>query len=258
MWQVLDNTFGAEEWRQNIRTISDFIMYMQATAFSYVTFEPVMDWFGDSWDWVTGGDTIHDYGQGVCADITQLAVYMLAGDFEDWGVVYIGGQDGHIFNWFCEDGCYYVADFTNIASAHSNGDYSTKIQRGSLKVDPQQWQGMIDKYSSFEGMKAGLTAKHDDILVDNYALYLHSCLGHNYYPVVFNKGFSMSRKEMRQVINGEKELTVFFDECAFEGADIIWASSDKFHLGSIPAEQIPISLRTAPTCCYGDKLIRIR
>ena len=255
-WAALRYTYGAEAWKQNIHTISDFIMYMQATANCYTWVEPCADWFGDGWDWVTGGTSIHDYGQGVCADITQLAVYMLADDFEDWGTVTIGGLGGHIYNYFYEDGCYYVVDFTSVSSAISDGDLYKKKDRDYVKnIDPKQWQYIIEKYGSYEKMKKGISSKKGEGI---YVIYTNSCMGHDYYPIVYNSAFVMNHDDIQQIIDGKREHTIFMDEAALAGADIIWASSSLIKLGGLADDEIPISIRTAPTCSYGAKLVRIR
>ena len=54
----------------------------------------------EGWNWTADAKTIFDMNAGVCIQVAQLATYMLADDFEDWGVVMIEGNQGHIFNWF--------------------------------------------------------------------------------------------------------------------------------------------------------------
>ena len=93
-------------WKTAICTIQDMSYFLQARFFRYdFAREPELasiERQGDEkqWVWEADANTIFNMNGGVCIQVAQLATYMLAGDYEDWGVVMISGNQGHIFNWF--------------------------------------------------------------------------------------------------------------------------------------------------------------
>ncbi len=253
-WQYI---YDAETWKQVIRTIPDMINYIMAKNISYTYTEPIGGWFGNGWIWCTSGEHINYYGQGVCATIAQLACYMLAGDFEDWGNIQIGGAPGHIYNWFYEDGSYYVMDFTEVISYNSHGDMTQRNWQYEFP-DATKWQDKIYKYDSFESMKKDIVKRTN--LERIYCIHSTSCMGHDYYNLVYNPTCSLSCDDvMNKIINGKTETTIYYEKCLEGNVDVIYASGDNVKLGFYEEEDVPMALRCEETTCYsGKRYIRIR
>ena len=105
------------EWvRENCNTILDFIVYLQDRRFIYFPDAPIMVTGQSCWTWAEAGDIVLTNNYGVCCDVANAASYVLANDYERWGFVCITGAAGHIYNWFYEDGTFYIIDFTRVIS----------------------------------------------------------------------------------------------------------------------------------------------
>ena len=121
------------EWvRENCNTILDFVIYLQDRRFIYFPDAPIMVTGQSCWTWAEAGDVVLTNNYGVCCDVANAASYVLANDYERWGFVCITGGEGHIYNWFFEDGTFYIIDFTRVISDN----------RDNMKNSPESYMIM--------------------------------------------------------------------------------------------------------------------
>lgn len=116
----LPNNGGTTLWidaniemvKNNINTLTDMTAYILERWMYYdPSFHIVAT--ETKWTWAMDASAVIEAGKGVCCDIANVAHYVLKDDFERAGFVYETGRWGHIYNWFYEDGWYYVHDYTN-------------------------------------------------------------------------------------------------------------------------------------------------
>ncbi len=117
-----------EYLKQNINTIRDVISYLQISGFSTSDNIPFMANMVTDWYWMLPADYLLTANQGWIEDAATIACYLLQNDFEDSGVILRFGYNFNVFNWFYEDGYYYVFDFENLIRDFRGGirdaDYS--------------------------------------------------------------------------------------------------------------------------------------
>lgn len=200
-------------WKTAICTIQDMSYFLQARFFRYdFAREPELACIErqgneKQWVWEADANTIFNMNGGVCIQVAQLATYMLAGDYEDWGVVMISGNQGHIFNWFYEDGYYYLFDFTDVISYNAfNKDYNSP--NFYQYVD---FSDKVIKRETIEEIREYCTTRKVD-LSQNYLIYMYSCKGHDYLPCSLNTGMSDSNGVLNgyydQVIMGYQDVVM--------------------------------------------------
>ncbi len=228
-------------WKSAICTIQDMSYFLQARFFRYdFSKEPMMaslERQGDEnrWVWEADAKTIFDMNGGVCIQVAQLANYMLAGDYEDWGVVMISGNQGHVFNWFYEDGNYYLFDFTEVISYNAyQKDYNT----------PEFYQYVdfsdnVVKRDSIEGIRNYCTTRKVD-LSQNYLIYMYSCKGHDYLPCSLNTGMSDSNG----VLNGYYDQVIMgYQDVVMEDLVILYEKEESnVEFRSYKKEEIPMGV----------------
>jgi len=232
-------------WKASVHTIMDMAYMLQARYFTYdFSGEPKFGFINYSpieecWTWTANPETIFDMSRGVCIQVAQLAVNMLAGDYEDWGAVLIEGNQGHIFNWFFEDGYYYLFDFTEVISDNAWGkDQSTQY------FDYWDYSDRVVKCETIEDIKRYCTTKKVN-LEQNYAVYMYSCKGHDFLPSNVNTGMSDSNA----TLNGELDsIIIAFQDVVMEdlvvlyknekSAEIIWKALTQEEMNKL----IPIGI----------------
>ena len=237
----------AKYCKEAVSTIMDMSYLLQMRGFVYdFSKEP---YFGaleygvsddKKWNWTADAETIFDMNGGVCIQVAQLATYMLADDFEDWGVVMIEGNQGHIFNWFFEDGKYYVFDFTEIISDNCNRgyDYSKRFKY----VDYSSRVSVFDDLENFK--QWCITSKVD--ITQNYAVYMYSCQGHDFIATNINSGMSSSYDAMN---GGFDEILLCYQDVVMEDLEVFYlleSSNAKFV--SVPTKDVPWEI---PIGVYG-------
>lgn len=168
-WDFLRN--GAQ-WKEMVKTINDASFFFQATNFIYSSEGECQLPFVEDWQFTMYGEDCALQRKGVCLQAAQTAVYLLEDDFEEAGVIYTFGNAGHIFNWFYEDGSYYVMDFTEVISdntwGRANGDY----------ID---YSKKIYRFKSLDKLKKWIVNEKGDIS-RNYCVIMLSCMGYDYIP----------------------------------------------------------------------------
>lgn len=213
------DAWDIDYWKASVHTIMDMSLMLQARHFKYdFSGEPMFgevscDVLERGWTWTASAETIFDMSRGVCVQVAQLALYMLAGDYEDWGVVLIDGNQGHIFNWFYEDGYYYIFDFTEVISDNAWGrDESTQY------YDYWDYSDRVIKCKTIEDIKKYCTTQKVD-LEQNYAIYMYSCKGHDFIPCNINTGMSNSNA----ALYGEWEsITIAFQDVVLEDLVVLY------------------------------------
>jgi len=103
LWRY-DNAKDVYYWRDAINTISDMCYYLQARTFTYDFSREPQFCCVNNWQWTAEPEAIFSYSGGVCVQVAQMGNYMQANNFEDWGNILVFGNQGHIFNWYYEDG----------------------------------------------------------------------------------------------------------------------------------------------------------
>lgn len=201
-------------WRTHCSTLMDVSYYFQARGFYYSSEgEPEGNFLGgdilDDWMWNNDIQTIFEANKGVCLQAAQLAVHFLADDFEDWGVVCIDGNQGHIFNWFYEDEKYYVFDYTEIIS--DNRDFYRDIYK--------DYSHNVQVFHSYEEMCDWITTSGKVDLSQNYLVYEYSLQGFDDLPANTHTG----KCDTYAVVRGETDEVVYsFQDIILDDLNIIW------------------------------------
>lgn len=230
------NARDFDYWKKSVKTIMDMCFCLEARNFVYdFAKEPEMGYLwnlggnNDVWTWNADPKTIYENSGGVCVQVAQLAVSMLAEDFEDWGAVLIEGNQGHIFNWFYEDGVYYLFDFTEVISDNHNHWNN---------INYRDYSNKVIKCNSIEEIKEYCTKQKVDLNM-NYAIYMYSCKGYDYLPCNVNTGMSDSNA----VLNGtfpDGTIKIRFQDIVMEDLVVLWENpnANPIEWESVPFDEL--------------------
>lgn len=221
------NTRDVEYWKTNVNTIQDMCYYLQAMNFVY-NFEKEPDFLGvNRWQWTADPEVIFAMSGGVCIQVAQMGNYMLADNFEDWGNIIVSGNYGHIFNWYYEDGYYYVMDFTEVISDNAwNSDGSYRDYTNSIK-----------KFKSISKIKKWITSEKVDTK-ENFLVCMYSNLGHDYMPCWLDTGCQDTRavNEKRNI----EPAQYGFQDIVFEEMTVLYQRKGvNLELKGYSVEEIP-------------------
>ncbi len=236
------NARDPEYWKNSVHTIMDMCFLLEARNFTYdFSGEPE---FGtirnvgtneERWTWTADPRTIFEMSKGVCIQVAQLATYMLAGDYEDWGAILSEGNQGHIFNWFYEDGYYYIFDFTQVISDNAWNDYNSTLFRDYSKY--------VKKCKTIEEIRdycctEKLSTEH------NYAFYMYSCKGHDELPCNVNTGMSDSNAVLNNTWTESEKIIIGFQDVVMEDLVVLFENenSTKIDWKSYSLEEINKSI----------------
>ena len=233
--------------KEAVSTIMDMSYLLQMRGFTY-DFSKEPD-FGalnynitdeTKWNWTADAETIFDMNGGVCIQVAQLATYMLADDFEDWGVVMIEGRQGHIFNWFFEDGKYYVFDYTEVISDNCGRSYEFNERFGY-----KDYSRKVQVFDNIEDFKNWCITEKVDI-TQNYAVYMYSCQGHDFIAANINSAMSDSWG----VVDGAKDKVLLcYQDVVMEDLVVFYLmEKSNAEFVSIPTEDVPWEI---PIGVYG-------
>jgi len=225
------NTKTPEYWKTAVNTIQDMCFYLQARNFVYdFAKEPEFISAG-RWQWTAEPETIFAMSGGVCVQVAQMGNYMLANKYEDWGNIIVSGNQGHIFNWFYEDGYYYIMDFTEVISDNAwNNDGSGKFR---------DYTKSIRKFKSIKEIKKWITSEKVDTK-QNFLVCMYSCQGHDYMPAWYDEGCA----DTRAVTNGTNKETAYygFQDIVYDEMTILFQRDDlnigtkSFSIDEMPCE----------------------
>lgn len=207
-------------WRASVNTIMDMSYMLQARHFCY-SFEGEAEFAGleysninDCWMWVHSPETIFENSKGVCLQVAQLATYMLADNYEDWGVIMVDGEQGHVFNWFFEDGYYYIFDFTQVISDNA------WERQGSRYFTYIDYSNKVKKFETIEEIREWcMTEKVDTKL--NYHIYMLSCCGYDRMPASLNSGKSSSVECLAGTYNNGK-ITMAWQDIVLDSLEVLY------------------------------------
>ncbi len=198
-----DHAKNPEYWKTSVNTIQDACFYFQAKQFTYSFNEP--DFCGvQEWQWTADPETIFTYNTGVCVQIAQMGDYLLADNFQDWGNILVFGNQGHIFNWYYEDGYYYIVDFTEVASRNA-------YEHDGYVKTYYDCTDMIHKFTSINQIKKWISSEKVDIK-QNYLVVMYSNQGHDYMPAWKDGGcFGIGTRTLNEGKNIETAVFGFQD-----------------------------------------------
>lgn len=238
-----------ELWKEQIHTIMDMANYLQYRHWCDELIEPdfpIIDHGMDRWQWMPSGDKIACYNTGVSIEVAQAACYMLEDDYEDWGVIWVFGKQGSIFNWFYEDGYYYVFDFTEV----------TVYNCGSWNENTKNFKESIHQFSSVEEIEMYIKSEKVDIALNPLVVML-SCQGHDSIPAWLDgatSGFEIFENATVEnpVIFGWEDVVV--DHDSFH---VLW-KDNKYNIDikGYSAEEIPAEIREQNVdCMYSGQYV---
>lgn len=236
------NARDPEYWKNAVHTIMDMCFLLEARNFTYDFYgEPEFGYIQnvgsneERWTWTADPQTIFEMSRGVCIQVAQLATYMLAGDYEDWGAILSEGNQGHIFNWFYEDGYYYIFDFTQVISDNAGNYYSSPLFRDYSKY--------VKKCKTIEEIRdyccnEKLSTEH------NYAFYMYSCKGHDELPCNVNTGMSDSNAVLNNTWTESERIIIGFQDVVMEDLVVLFENenSTKIEWKSYTLEEINKSI----------------
>lgn len=237
-------------WKEQIHTILDMANYLQYRHWCYEFIEPdfpMIDMQEERWQWMPSGEVIAAYNTGVCVEVAQAACYMLEDDYEDWGVIWIFGKQGHIFNWFYEDGYYYAFDYTEVTS-FNNDHRDDNISNFASSIHKFQSIEEIESYIKVSKVKTS----------ENPLVVMLSCQGHDSIPCWLDPatgGFELYKNATE-----DKPLVFKWEKAVVEHESfkVLW-KDDKYHIviEGVDAKDVPPEIREqAVDCMYSDEYIQ--
>lgn len=98
-----------------IATPADLVQYLHQRGYTTDSGDIHFDYGGYQWSVNRSAGTVFENNKGNCGGGSNLANYILRGDFDAQGYVgETGNQGGHVYNYFKQDGIYYFFDLTEI------------------------------------------------------------------------------------------------------------------------------------------------
>lgn len=226
---LMSDASEPEVCRQYCNTIYDFSRWCREACIYYDPSFPIV--VNNNWTWAMPGDSVLVAGNGVCCDIANAAAYALQGDYEDMGFIIICGAMGHIYNWFYEDGKYYIFDYTRtIADAHEFAPWEN-----------DKWcEKNIHAFDNLEAVK-NWASKNNMNPSDTMLVAMYSSMGHDAQSAVYMDYMSDSSK----ILRGEL-VHVGFEASVYDNMTIIYENHDDFNFEILrfEVEDIPMGVFT--------------
>jgi len=178
-----------EDIQEKLNTITDYAGWMYANNLGYDGYRepmpPDTGWVqhnGTSLEWMQMANSnwvFKDYS-GICCNAAAGAMYALEGDYEKYGLIFMTGPYGHVINYYMENGCYYVIDFTAVYGGYDireryggNAEAYVKATCGTGATLMEAFQNYISKGNG-------------DFYYENYIIYAMDLTGLDYYPAECN------------------------------------------------------------------------
>lgn len=235
MWE---NLRSGEHWKNMVKTIQDASFFFQATHFIYESMGECQLPFVDDWQWTMYGEDLTLQRKGVCLQAAQTALYLLEDDFEEAGVIYVFGNQGHIFNWFFEDGYYYIMDFTEVI-----GD---EIHRCDSIL--RDYTNSIHQFKTMKELKSWL--KTDKVNLEmNYAIIMLSCMGFDYIPAWRDSGCC----DTNGTLKGEHSAEIQWEKIVTENEnfEVIYLNKNAdVTVSGVEYDTLPTELKFIEKCLY--------
>lgn len=243
------NVKNPELWKEQIHTIMDMANYLQYRHWCNEMIEPdfpIIDNGKERWQWMPSGDKIACYNTGVCIEVTQVACYMLENDYEDWGVIWVFGKQGSIFNWFYEDGYYYIFDFTEVTGYNCN----------NWNENPKSFKESIHTFRSVEEIEMYVKNEKVDTTL-NPLVVMFSCQGHDSIPAWLDAaaaGFYvlLNATVENPAVYGWEDVVV-----DHESFHVLWKDNRyNIDIKGFSAEEIPAEIREQNVeCMYSGQYV---
>ncbi len=250
-WYTYKYCYDAEELKSRVKTITDALDILVLRGYYYDYNEPFSQWDSNwNWSWLESGKTLLEMNHGVCCDISAVMNYLLVDDFEDMGVIWISGNQGHVFNYYYEDGYYYIFDATILTSDAMNGTVNTS--------NGNKYQEYIHKCKNLDDVKDVVFNKMGISKTMNYLVAMVSSQGHDYVEATYNEscchGYTID-----QIMDGKVHFRWGLDEVAYKGLTVLYKNKNvDFDIISFKSEEIPVEVRMSKTAVYGNMVKMVK
>lgn len=135
--QMIKDELTLNEVAEKISTLADLVQYLHQKKYMGTNGDLQFQYNGDNWFLNRSARVVFQENEGNCGGNSNLANYILRGDFDSQGyVAETANQGGHIYNYFVVDGTYYFCDFVQIIM---DGNYNQRSYRVYETTDPQQF-----------------------------------------------------------------------------------------------------------------------
>lgn len=102
--------------KKQVKTAADVLMYMLAAQIGDNGGCNCDSWDGYTWHTNFSAKEVMEKKLSNCGASANLANYLLEGDYEEVGIIlhayYPGNGGGHVYNYFLQNGKYYIVDFS--------------------------------------------------------------------------------------------------------------------------------------------------
>ena len=204
-------------------TIFDFAYWLSEQRCYYDGSYPIV--VNNLWTWALPGDAMLLSNKGVCCDVANAAAYVLNHDYEDMGFIIVCGMAGHIYNWFYEDGKYYVFDYTRTIA---DGWDPNRAKSEATKL--------IKEFTDLEALKAYV---NKNIPPDTLYIGMYSSMGHDFQSAVYMSYM----QDSSQITTGHS--VIGFEECVFNNMYTLYEHPTyDFEIIGVPTDQIPAAVPT--------------
>ena len=112
---------------REVKSLADLLQYMIAVRFGCTTDEAYTPWY-DGWGYDAPGDAqLRRNKACCCGGYTNVASYLLQGDYEKFGMIRWLGGGNHEINWVYQNGTYYVFDLTAYSCLGNYSDRNVSV-----------------------------------------------------------------------------------------------------------------------------------
>ena len=126
--QMIADDLTLDEVAEKISTVADLVQYLHQKRYTTVSGDIQFNWNGFEWSVNRSAATIFKQNEGNCGGSSNLANFILCGDYDSQGYVGDGAvRGGHIYNYFKEGELYYFIDFLNIIRGGNYDNWSYRI-----------------------------------------------------------------------------------------------------------------------------------
>jgi len=119
-----------------------------------------------------------------------------------------------VFNWFFEDGWYYIFDFTQVISDNAWN------KNGSSYFNYWDYSDEVRKFKTIEEIREWCMTKKVDIEL-NYHIYMLSCCGYDRMPASLNTGKSSSVDCLNGTYNNGK-ITMAWQDIVYDTLEVLY------------------------------------